>query len=92
MWYENQRSPFAYFKNYLTHIQNRFLICSDGNSTYLEGRNFSVMQLRHVVIRQGIAGLLADFEPGVELEHFQELQSKVKIKFFLAFIVMYYAI
>lgn len=34
------------------------------------------MQLRHVVIRQGVTGVLVDLEAGVELEHFQELQRK----------------
>jgi hypothetical protein len=44
-----------------------------GEGGLLQGGNFCVMYLRHVVVCQWIASLFADFKSGVEFQHLQEL-------------------
>ena len=51
-----------------------------GEGGLLQGRDLVVMKLRHIVIREWIAQLLAYLEARVELEHLEELKAKKKNK------------
>lgn len=45
---------------------------------YLQRYDFRVVYLRHIVIGEGVAGLIVDLEACVKLEHVQQLRMRDK--------------